>query len=106
MVVEVPVNPDALPPYGEMRDHIRERLSQRDLVRDPQTRKLQNSRRTIRAHIHSGVEGTEPTLTIDAAPRDTTMPFAARADSAARETLGRRAHRDARGPRDRGTSHP
>ena len=59
------VKPDEMPPYGAMRDHIRERLSQRDLVRDPKTRKLQNTRRTIRAQLHSSVEDADPTLTID-----------------------------------------
>jgi hypothetical protein len=54
-----------LPPYGQMRDLIRERLSQRDLIRNPETRRLENTRRTVRAQIHSGPEGTDPTLIVD-----------------------------------------
>jgi hypothetical protein len=54
-----------LPPYGAMRDLIRERLSQRDLVRDPDTGKLENTRRVVRAQLHSGPDGTDPTLIVD-----------------------------------------
>ncbi len=59
------VKPDELPPYGQMRDHIRERLSQRDLVRDPRTGKLENIRRVIRAQVHSFDDETGLMLTVD-----------------------------------------
>lgn len=61
----LPIRIEDPPPYGELRDHIRERLSQRDLVRHPRTGKLENLRRTIRAQVHDTADDGELLLTVD-----------------------------------------
>ena len=59
------IKPDVLPPWGDMRDHIRDRLSQRDLVRD-KTGKLDNIRNVIRAQIHDlDSDRSAPMLVVD-----------------------------------------
>jgi len=62
----LPVKPDELPPWGSMRDKIRERLSQRDLVRDEKG-KLQDLRRVIRAQLsdEDRTDSGTPVLLID-----------------------------------------
>jgi len=62
----LPVPADGAPPWGQMRDKIRERLSQRDLVRDEEGR-LHDLRRTIRAQItdQDGPDRGTPLLLID-----------------------------------------
>jgi hypothetical protein len=59
------LKPDGLPPYGEIRDRIRERLSQRDLVRDPQSGKLENLHNLIRAQLDEYDDDGTPMLLID-----------------------------------------
>lgn len=62
----LPVKPDELPPWGAMRDKIRERLSQRDLVRDEEG-KLRDLRRVIRAQLsdEDRADSGTPVLLID-----------------------------------------
>ncbi len=59
------MKPDGLPPYGEIRDRIRERLSQRDIVRDSQSGKLENLHNLIRAQLDEYDDDRTPMLLVD-----------------------------------------
>ncbi|MGH7820716.1 MAG: hypothetical protein ACREQ9_13175, partial [Candidatus Binatia bacterium] len=59
----LPVERGGEPPWGEMRDRIREHLSRRDIVRDTEGR-LQLLHRLIRAQISETDEATEPKLSL------------------------------------------
>ena len=55
----MPVRPDGLPPWGEMRKRIRERLAQRDIARDPKTKNLTILNDLVRAQITNCTEDDE-----------------------------------------------
>lgn len=54
-VMRVPA--DDLPPLGELRDKIRERLSSRDVARNPDTGRIQMLTRHVRAQITTPSDG-------------------------------------------------
>lgn len=60
----LPVEPTRVPPWGEMRDKVREHLSRRDVVIDPKGQ-LQILHRTIRAQIGDLDDDEMPVLLID-----------------------------------------
>jgi hypothetical protein len=59
------VNTDGQPPYGQIRDRIRERLSQRDLVHDPQSGKLESIHNLIRVQLDELDDDGTPMLLVD-----------------------------------------
>ena len=61
----MPMKPDGLPPYGEIRDRIRKRLSQRDVVRDPQSGRLEDLHGVIRAQFDEYDDDHMPMLLVD-----------------------------------------
>ena len=60
----LPIESGKAPPWGEMREKIRKRLSSRDLVRD-EDGELHNLNNIIRAQIHDRTGDGMPTLVID-----------------------------------------
>jgi hypothetical protein len=62
----LPTGADGVPPWGGMREALRNRLAQRDLARDPRSGRLEILTGVVRAQIgFAGDEGAGPPVLVD-----------------------------------------